>query len=994
MFPFLVLYYIMTLVKSMQEGDKSPTLYSQYDKKYDFNQLQQDADREVYEYIASLKRGNKDTDQFIKAYSDIMAGIKDGSITFKDGKYIDTKGRYSNGIYYDDKNIKKSSNKPSKDYYGLMANYIYQKQNSQKEYIAPEDKTKIKWSGNTSVGQAITRHIFNSNTWNNEDFLDLNEYDESGNIKGTDNRYKKLYDAFDYVLNNFDNLFTGYSEQQKQDNIKYIQEAMDYLKDNQINSGDYLALNKAAGGLDYRNMFSDKKSSNESPQDTKTDFLSWVSKTYPIFKGTLRPTKDLNNIGNYGTFILNRLNNAINSLSDNDLCRIIFESLSDPNYTFDNENIVQSTFGNKDYLFPNALGVRLALQALKTKNLLQSFGEENPNLYYIPNTDHKNRQTAWVWNTDDNTISEMSYHDIPYWRQKIVSEYQKFSNNLSKSDQYFTSRYGSYKQGGILLAQQGIKTPSDQSKEFYSELQEVDPSIFTSDYDTSKLVNADFSDDNFDAWVSNVNGKSTGRYLPSKGNTQEYTSKIEEHPYYIQFGKDLIDENGNFTELGKAWAKLVDKNIPTGSLASFYDKNNKPRTSWTVTNKDIYNRKPNTFNKLSDYVNYVRNDKILGARHNVFLKTGKRYFYKDKNGIKHYVNPENINDYIISENPENIWDKDKLVNWSDYEITGKKSPDQIDPTDKQDSTNIYLKQQQDKQPADFSKIYNKIPDIINFGRLLGHIKNNNRITDIVKQTLTPVLQDTYELYSPVTGAFSEMQLGNNLAAEHRRKAANPFTSDARLQLAGMLEANKQSTDVQKQAFLADDAEIKRTKAEALKRQEDNIARRNKVANDNRAIINQNDREIAQLEAARLKNNQESIDNFLKGIEGRLITDKERKNDFKLQVGLSDINQKYQDVMSNIANKIQIWQNGEGKDKPISLMPGYDNYIKAVREAAKWKAAQYYKLHANVYNYDYTNPYLGKDLKTLVSQYKFKKGGILKPNVMYLINKVIKNESYT
>ena len=84
-------------------------------------------------------------------------------------------------------------------------------------------------------------------------------------------------------------------------------------------------------------------------------------KTYPIFKGTLRPTKDLNNIGNYGTFILNRLNNAINSLSDNDLCRIIFESLSDPNYTFDNENIVQSTFGNKDYLFPNALGVRLAL---------------------------------------------------------------------------------------------------------------------------------------------------------------------------------------------------------------------------------------------------------------------------------------------------------------------------------------------------------------------------------------------------------------------------------------------------------------------------------------------------------------------------------------------------------------------------------------------------------------------------------------------------------
>jgi hypothetical protein len=30
-----------------------------------------------------------------------MSGIKDGSITFKDGRYIDSKGRYTNGTYYD-----------------------------------------------------------------------------------------------------------------------------------------------------------------------------------------------------------------------------------------------------------------------------------------------------------------------------------------------------------------------------------------------------------------------------------------------------------------------------------------------------------------------------------------------------------------------------------------------------------------------------------------------------------------------------------------------------------------------------------------------------------------------------------------------------------------------------------------------------------------------------------------------------------------------------
>ena len=28
--------------------------------------------------------------------------------------------------------------------------------------------------------------------------------------------------------------------------------------------------------------------------------------------------------------------------------------------------------------------------------------------------------------------------------------------------------------------------------------------------------------------------------------------------------------------------------------------------------------------------------------------------------------------------------------------------------------------------------------------------------DVVKKSIKPVLKDTYELYSPVTGAFSEM----------------------------------------------------------------------------------------------------------------------------------------------------------------------------------------------------------------------------------------------
>ena len=114
-----------------------------------------------------------------------------------------------------------------------------------------------------------------------------------------------------------------------------------------------------------------------------------------------------------------------------------------------------------------------------------------------------------------------------------------------------------------------------------------------------------------------------------------------------------------------------------------------------------------------------------------------------------------------------------------------------------------------------------------------------------------------------------MQLRNSQAADVRRQAARPFTSDASLQLAGALDANRQATDLERQGFLADDTEIKRTKAEALKRQEDNVARRSEVANFNRASINQTNRELAQLEGARLKQNWQSVDNFLAGLEGRV-----------------------------------------------------------------------------------------------------------------------------
>lgn len=996
----------MALIKRMKEGDKSPTLYSWYDKKYDFDQLQRDADEGVHEYIASLKRGSKDIDQFMKAYYDIMTGIRDGSITFKDGKYVDSRGRYSNGLYYDNEGVKQTSKRSSKDYYGLMANYIYGKQRSQNEYTAPEDKTKIKWAGSSSIGKAITRNIFNSDTWNNKDFQDLNEYDESGKVKGIDNRHKKLRDAFDYVLRNFDNLFSGYSEQDKVNATKYISEAIDYLRDGKIDPGDYLALNKAASGLDYRSMFSDRTVETpplreEAPQVPETDFVSWVSKTYPIFSGTLYKARNLNDGRSYGSGALNKITQVVSSLNNERLYDVIRSALADKTYVFDEEPFVIDAFGDTTYGFSNPLGMRLALQTLKGRGLLKSFGGNQSHLYYIPRTDNKERRTSWVWDMNNNTISEMSYHDIPYWRERILDEWRNQRSGLSGDNSYWTSRYGSFKKGGVIIAQTGASLeldPKPKGTYWYSGLTDFDPSGYTYQYDTSRLVNADMNDDNFDPWVSNVAGKGSGRYLPSEGNDRKYTQGIENTKYYQDFKKALLNSDGTFTDLGLAWAKATDALLPKGSKATFFDENGELRKSWSVNNKDIYERAPQSFNKLDEYVNQVMFDQILGSRHNVFLNTGKRYFYKDQNGNKHWVDPNSIEGYTVSETPESSWNDDHTVYWNDYELTGLKTP--AGPKDEKDEKDSFIdpRSQSTKSPNQFGNFLSQLaPDLIGAGRLFGSLRTNNKVAETIRKSLTPVLKNTYELYSPVTGAFSEMQLRNSQAADVRRQAARPFTSDASLQLAGALDANRQATNLERQGFLADDAEIKRTKAEALRRQEDNIARRSEVANFNRASINQTNRELAQLEGARLKQNWQSVDNFLAGLEGRvrqrLEADKERKTNFRLQTVQQDINDQYQEAVQKAQDAASKWQKDPANtSKTLSEMP---NYFPFLRELSRWRNANSLGAHANVYGYKYNNDYLNKSARDIGSKYGFyRNGGSLRPSTLHMINRILRNENNT
>lgn len=950
-----------------KQENKSPSTYSFYDKKYNYSDLRREGDVGLNNYLNQLNIKDKDKEQVRIAYNNLMSGIGDNSISAQDGRLVDSYGRYTNNMYYDSDGTRKTTSKKSKDYYGLAANYIYNIMGKSPEYQNPEDKSKIKWEGSQSIGQALIRNIYNTDRYNVRDFVDLDSQD----LTKTSNRAKRLQQAFTDVSNNFDSLFTNYTDSDKQQALAYMQDAINSLGNNQIN---YLTLSRAANGLDYRQMFSNGQESSKDEgtdqQSTQEAFLRWKQQNYPTYSGDLHSLSLATN-EKFGQWTLNTLSKALSSVSDKDLVRMTRSLLSTKGYRFANEQFLSQFFPQGHDSFSNQIGFQYILKTMKDKGLLQPFGEQSPGLYYIPGTSEKGKNVAWVWNENDGSVSQMKYDDIPFLFNKMVEKFRSSTQSL--------------KTGGVIKAQNGASL-------WDFDLPYFDKSGYESTYNTEKLLNSAYDNQNRDAWVSNVAGMGSGRYNPSTVNTREYATTVEKSPYYSQFTSDILDSEGNFTDVGLKWAKDTDALLPENSTARFFDQDGNLRTSWTVTNKDTYGRAPQTFKTLKDYVLKVRNDQIIGGRHNGYDKVGDRYFYVDSKGQKHWVNPNDIGGYIVTENPVDT-SVEGNTTWSDYQLLGLKE----DPNKK---TNVYGTNL-DNKPKDLSNLSNQLrkisPELLGISRLALSLRTNNKVANVIRKSLNPVLRNTYERYSPVTGAFSQMQMLNGQAADLRQQVSRPFTSDATLQLNAQLEAGKQARALEQQGFLADDKNIQMTKQAALERQEDNMKRRSDVADFNRASINQTNREKSQLEATRLKQNWQSVDNYLQGVESRLrsnyLQDLDRRNNFRLQTSLADIDSRYQDAISNATNMVNAWtRDPRNSGKTLNQMEGYNTYINFMRAMNNWKNAQVYKTHANIYGYNYDNPALYQTPESIRGHYGYRNGGTLSLRSKYLINKIIRNEN--
>lgn len=943
-------YYSMSqVIPKFESGGETtqPKLYKRGNEDINLDQFSNEATIELQNRLANSRLKDKEKNAVRTEFRRILDGMYDGTFTYKIG------GGYSNSVGLT--NAKKGF-----DAAGIAAGILGDVLRGQSVYTAPKEKTdpsKIVWNGNSSIGKAVIKRLSGSDTINLEDFMGLDYNSTTKKVTGNAQRSQKLKSALEYVRDNFDNIFTSFTD--KTSALQDIESAINILSDNNLTENEYLDLGRTTGITNLRKLFADTSESSDPDKKLSEDNQPTVIHTVPGIQ-LARPIS-LKDSNMYGQWSREALDQHLKKLDDQTLFDLVNYGLSRNKPLYINPKIVSyAGLGNEPVPFTNKYIISRILEILRQDRSLNQYSDSTGNQFYIKGSYNKKRGTGAVYNIANGTISEVSVQDIPW-----------FVNH------YSIQQIPSNKSGGVLKFQGGGTPP------WYAKLLDYDPTKYTYAYNTENLVDGNMSDETFAPYISSTAGQLQGRYTPTSGHGKmgigkghfNYTKGIEEQAYYQNFGKALLNEDGTPTDVGIAWMKKVDELLPENSPARFFDVNGALRTKWSPSGKDAHGRSQKTYTNLADYMQAVRNDQILGARHNVFLNEGNRYFYKDSNRTEHWVDPDQITNYVVSENPiRNQWSDDKTIYWHDYELTGLKSPESIQPELQEepkkeqpkenqglsDLEEILLRQKSQnssspKEPSTF------LADLLGAGRLLSSLYTNNKVYNTILPSLEPVLKNTYERYSPITGAFSQMQLMTNKGNEVFRQAQQPFTTDASLASARLLEGKRQDNQLAVEGFLADDKEIKRTQAEALSRQEDNIARRTETANFNRASINQANRERAQLKATKLKSNWQSWDNFLSGIESRRRSrydeDRERAYNFYDKIDAENAQRLYADYQNEAYRAAQEWLNDpDNKNKDITEWPEYTMYKTKVEEAQRRAQSMMYESMAKRYGWSYNNPW--------------------------------------
>lgn len=945
--------------------DQDPILYSKGDDNSVELRSYIDALRSGYDSFAQgligryytnsagkkVKITEKDLPKLRQAHRDMLSRINSGDNSFTarlEGGFTDNTGRIKNNEDFDS--------------YGIIASYYGKTLRGMSPYKKPEptpDPSKIKYS-NTALGEALKRRLLGT-SGSIQDFVDLDSPDETTGIRGNIERSKRFREALQGIHDDWKGgvgEFSDYTDDQRTQGLKDIESLFSIFDgDKQVTDNEYLDLARITGLSDLRKWFvTGKQPSQPRPGQTPEqaqreelhrNFLQYLQQNYAPYTGQLAaPISVRSSLGDISFLHEDagiKIDNWTRSASTNDLLNVLNSLVKDGR--LDKNTIFKNAFNNMSLWSPqydsqgNSLLTTLILQTLKDRSGFQSnnFGETDVSKYYLPGLE-TGHNTGYVWDTNSNTISEMSYHDIPYWRKKMYQEwYNKYMQTQTPDiNPALVQAYPtlSFKQGGTIqkFVIGGEVIGNVEHREgfnWYTYFKGVIDKLAEEGRQKS-------TPEEKQAFIDAINGMQDRHYnlWSKKSDKGAYRGENDDVKKYQQ---DIISNYNYVNDIGVKG--VLDENFyiyPKGASTS-----DNLKSEWEPDN--YFGGQTDDRRLLGRLKDYTPEE--LKQVKDLFKQAGYD-FYEDDNS--HYyklklLSADPFEPIVIDYKPATLDPNYKEEDIKPEDIKGEYIPEpalnfgqgRIPESDSQvtevDTTR--------KTPSNLgntllSKLASFAPELPGLARLPLSIHANNKIAETIRPTLKPVLQNTWERYSPVTGDFGARQFYNNQAETTRRRAYTPVTSDASLEAARQMQADVLAQGIQEKGFLADNARIRQTMSEALARQEDNMARRSQTANANSMAINKADREKAQLEATRLKSNWKSWDNYLAGFEGnirkRAEEDRVYKNAYEQQQDELANAAKYQTEQDQIKTLISQYTT----NNPSSLISSAPWYMQVTNRQAE------------------------------------------------------------
>ena len=279
-----------------------------------------------------------------------------------------------------------------------------------------------------------------------------------------------------------------------------------------------------------------------------------------------------------------------------------------------------------------------------------------------------------------------------------------------------------------------------------------------------------------------------------------------------------------------------------------------------------------------------------------------------------------------------------------------------------------------------SSIFSKLSPTITHGipRAMYADRMNRKITDLAKESLTPLLKDPSEVHRYTRSDLDAEMQGERNYADLRRLASRPITSDGSLQTATQLQAEMQGQEARTLGKEKSNQVQRQYDELAWQQEKENAANRHETAMFNRAQQWGVEQDKSKFEQAYLSKKfniwdvvgqQLEYDERVKQQENKALTDNFVRSDIHNAVNYAP--NEYGAGLS--AEELSVWNKVLSGTNPSSLQPNeFNQYRLAMQKVSRVENEQL-RQHYNIPNTRWS----GKSMQSIPEQISIiKKGGVV------------------